>query len=242
MKSKKTWVPLGVLGLGAVLILILAILGFQNVSATPPAKPKEAAPAAPVAKASAPAALTPPQEDAPPETSEKSKDPGRSPDERSAAAQKAINERIAKGLETARHLDVYRAEMLRKEVLDESREPALRTRDLLSLRQVNGVTPDVSESMIKVLRASNDWVTRERIVLGLQGDVTAAFRTEALRLLQTDPAPRVRQSAVKALLPMKSDSAVLEALKLAAGRDIDSDVRREIERTLSKPLAAPEKK
>ncbi len=138
-----------------------------------------------------------------------------------------------------------RTATFRTRVLDENLEPALRVRDLISLHQVKGVTPEVADSMLNLLRRSQDDVIRERIVTGLEGVTTEPFKAEALRLLGSDASARVRKASAGALLAMKSDPTVKAALEAAGKNDPDQDVRREAGRTVTwterRPAKEPEK-
>ena len=132
-----------------------------------------------------------------------------------------------------------RLDKLRSQVLDEKLDPALRIRELESLHQVGGITPKVTEGMLKLLSKTDDDRLRSKILRGLRGDSSEAFKFESLSRLTQDPSPMVRKAAAGALQDFRSDPLIANALQNSSRSDPDPSVRRESEESLTRPTEAP---
>jgi HEAT repeat protein len=131
-------------------------------------------------------------------------------------------------------------ERYRARILDEKEEPGVRIRDLGSLHQLGGVTPEVAEGMLRLLERTQDDRQQAQILLGLEGVKTAEVRSEMLIRLKGDVSPRVRRAAASALHPLREEPEVRGALEFARTNDPDPDVRRAGDNSLTRaPLPPP---
>lgn len=140
--------------------------------------------------------------------------------------------RHASSPDAARQADV---EQLRSRVLDEQLDPALRIRELETLRQRRGLNPRVAEAMLKLLPRTSDDRLRSKILKGLKGDRSDAYKFEALSRLTQDPSPLVRTAAAGSLHAFRSDALIAQALENASRSDLDPGVRHECELSLTGP-------
>jgi hypothetical protein len=232
MKSNSTWISFSALGIGLAVVLISAAFGIRQNAEAPSSRAHSSEPGG--TPTSDPEVLSRRSQDLGEEATPKSSP---TPAPRQPSLRSTMKERLSgtwePGEASAQARELRRGK-LQTAVLDESAEPMTRVRDLVSLHQMNGITPAVEESMFKLLRGSDNAVVRERVLIGLEGATSDLMKAEALRLIQGDPAPRVRKAAARALYPMKADPLVQSALQTVLKIEPDRDVRREAERTLTR--------
>lgn len=122
------------------------------------------------------------------------------------------------------------AEVLRLQTIamDPSQPPEKRLEALGILRQQkDGITPQVADSMIRLMETSPDASVRRNILRQLHKSLPADSVAPVLRRLQTDSDNDVRGEAAETLGPFHNDPVVRSALEYASQNDTDEKVRKE---------------